>query len=163
MNSYLSRFLIGYGSISKHLNVLQSVFLAFSRLYVGWVFFSSGLTKLDDWESTLFLFEYEYQVPVLNFVIAAYLATVGEIILPVLLFVGLATRFSAIGLSIVNVVAVISLEEIAPAALNGHIIWGLLLLQVVVWGAGKLSIDRLLMARIAKNSCQVNVLACETH
>ncbi|MBC3767186.1 DoxX family protein [Neptunicella marina] len=129
---------------SKYLNYLQPVAILLARLYVAWVFFASGLTKLDDWESTLLLFEYEYMVPVLNFVLAAYLATAGEILLPVLLSFGLASRISAIGLSIVNVVAVISLEDIAPAALYGHVIWGLLLALVVIWGAGKLSLDNLI-------------------
>lgn len=128
---------------------LQPAALLFARLYVAWVFFASGLTKLDDWETTLFLFEYEYMVPVLNFVVAAYLATIGEILLPILLSLGLASRFSAIGLSIVNVVAVISLEEIAPAALYGHVIWGLLLANVVLWGAGKISLDHWLKGFIA--------------
>ena len=129
---------------SAGMTFLQPAALLLARLYVAWVFFASGLTKLDDWESTLFLFEYEYQVPALNFVVAAYLATAGEIILPVLLALGMASRFSAIGLSIVNIVAVISLEEISAAALYGHVIWGILLLSVVLWGAGKIALDHFL-------------------
>lgn len=123
---------------------VQSVLTLLARLYVAWVFFASGLTKIRDWESTLLLFEYEYSVPLLNFELAAYLGTAGELVLPVLLAIGLLTRFSALGLTIVNIVAVLSLEEIAPAAYNLHVIWGLLLLQVVVWGAGKLSVDQLI-------------------
>jgi putative oxidoreductase len=115
---------------------------AAARLYVAWVFFASGLTKLRDWETTLFLFEYEYSVPLLPFEAAAYLATFGEILLPVLLVLGLGSRLAAIGLFIINIVAMISLEEIAPAALYLHYIWGILLLQVCIWGGGLLSIDR---------------------
>lgn len=126
----------------------QSLFSLFARLYVAWVFFASGLTKIRDWDSTLMLFEYEYAVPVLNFELAAYLATAGELVLPVLLAIGLFTRFSALGLTIVNIVAVISLEDIAPAAYNLHVIWGLLLLQVMVWGAGKLSADNVAREKI---------------
>lgn len=123
---------------------VQSVLTLLARLYVAWVFFASGLTKIRDWESTLLLFEYEYSVPLLNFELAAFLGTAGELVLPVLLAVGFFTRFSALGLTVVNIVAVLSLEEIAPAAYNLHVIWGLLLLQVVVWGAGKLSVDQLI-------------------
>lgn len=120
---------------------LQPIALLAARLYVAWVFFSAGLTKLNDWESTLFLFEYEYQVPFLSHTVAAYMGTAGELVLPVLLAIGLASRISAIGLSIVNIVAVISLEEIAAAALYGHVIWGLLLVLTVVWGAGQIAAD----------------------
>lgn len=115
---------------------------AATRLYVAWVFLASGLTKLRDWETTLFLFEYEYSVPLLPFELAAYLATLGEVLLPVLLVFGLASRFAAAGLFVINVVAVVSLQEIPPAALYLHYIWGILLLQVFIWGGGPLSLDR---------------------
>lgn len=126
---------------------LQAGLSLIGRLYVAWVFFASGLTKTNDWETTLFLFEYEYHVPFLPFALAACLATVAELLLPVLLSAGLASRFSALGLGVVNAVAVISLEEIAPAALYGHVIWGLILLHVTVWGAGTLSADHLIMRK----------------
>ncbi|MEQ8516706.1 MAG: DoxX family protein [Chromatocurvus sp.] len=113
-----------------------------ARWYTAWVFFASGLTKLRDWETTLFLFEYEYSVSVLPPEMAAYLATIGEIVLPILLVAGLASRVSAAGLSIINVVAVLSLEDIPAAALYLHYIWGILLAQIVVWGGGVLSLDR---------------------
>ncbi|MBT1450612.1 DoxX family protein [Glaciecola sp. XM2] len=130
-----------YNRIFGLLSHLDIPALFAARLYVAWVFFKSGLTKLNDWESTLLLFEYEYAVPVLDFTTAAYLATIGELVLPVLLAIGLFTRKAAIGLFIVNYVAVLSLEDIAPAALNLHYIWGLMLLANIVWGAGKLSAD----------------------
>lgn len=130
-----------YNAIFGKLDLLQSVTLLAARFYVAWVFFKSGLTKLRDWDSTLLLFEYEYAVPILHFEVAAYLATFGEIVLPILLVVGLFGRKMALGLFIVNYVAVISLEDMPAAALNEHIIWGALLALVAVWGAGKLSLD----------------------
>lgn len=133
-----------YNSIFGKLDLLQSVTLFAARFYVAWVFFKSGLTKLGDWDSTLLLFEYEYAVPLLNFEVAAYLATFGEIVLPILLVVGLFGRKMALGLFIVNYVAVISLEDMPAAAFNEHIIWGGLLVLVAVWGAGKLSLDHYL-------------------
>ncbi|WP_395344654.1 DoxX family protein [Ningiella sp. W23] len=126
------------------LNHLDIPALLAARLYVAWVFFKSGLTKLNDWESTLLLFEYEYAVPVLDHVSAAYLATAGELILPVLLALGLFTRKAAIGLFIVNYVAVISLEDIPAAALYLHYVWGLMLIANIIWGAGKLGADKFL-------------------
>ena len=64
--------------------------------------------KIGDWETTLVLFEYEYQVPFLNFELAAYLATFGELVFPVFLIAGLGTRYIAIALSLVNIIAVVS-------------------------------------------------------
>jgi len=130
--------------------MLQPLALIAARIYVAWVFFAAGLTKLRDWDTTLFLFEEEYSVPLIPFELAAFLGTAGEILLPIILVLGLSSRLGALGLSIVNVVAVISLTEIAPAALYAHVIWGLLLLQVVLFGAGKLSLDYLIKTKLSK-------------
>jgi len=150
MTTMTQRFIQPYAQVSQLLNYLQPLALLGARLYVAWVFFASGLTKLRDWDSTLFLFEEEYSVPFIPFELAAYLGTAGELILPVLLVLGLASRFGALGLTVVNIVAVVSLTEIAPAALYSHVIWGLLLLQVVLFGAGKLSLDNLLKTKLSK-------------
>lgn len=131
-----------YLSITNNINLLQPLALLAARLYVGWAFFASGLTKLRDWDSTLLLFEYEYQVPVLPFELAAYLGTIGELVLPVLLILGLTTRFAAFGLFFVNIIAVISLEDIAPVAYAEHVLWGILLAQVVIFSGGFLTVDR---------------------
>ena len=130
-----------YYVFSSKMNLLQPLALLAARLYVGWVFFTSGLTKLRDWESTLFLFEEEYAVPFINFKLAAWLGTAGELVLPILLILGLGGRFSAAGLFVVNIVAVVSLDAIAPAAYTLHVLWGLLLAQLVLWGSGSISID----------------------
>jgi len=148
--SVINRVGNAYLFSSQQINLLQPLALLATRLYIGWVFFSSGLTKLRDWETTLFLFEEEYSVPFINFEVAAWLGTIGELILPVLLVVGLTTRLGALGLSLVNVVAVLSLEAIAPAAFTLHIVWGLLLAQIILWGPGGLSLDRWLQSRMAR-------------
>ena len=123
------------------LNQLQPVATLGARLFVAQVFFASGLTKLRDWDTTLFLFTDEYKVPFLSPEVAAVMGTGGELVLPVLLAMGLAGRFAALGLSVMNVVAVVSLAEIAPAALNQHQLWGALLLGIAVFGPGRLALD----------------------
>ncbi len=123
------------------------------RLYVGWAFFKSGLTKIQDWDSTLFLFQDEYQVPVLPPELAAWMGTGGELILPLLLFVGLFSRPAALGLFVVNGMALISYPALfefeCPAAVQSHFYWGAMLLVVAVFGPGRLSLDALI-ARFAK-------------
>jgi putative oxidoreductase len=140
-----------YQNVAIKFSLLEPVALFAARFYVGWAFFSSGLTKLRDWDSTLFLFEEEYQVPILPYELAAYLGTAAEIILPILLITGLASRFAALGLFFVNIVAVISLEDIAPVAYAEHILWGVLLAQVVIFSGGRFTIDRWIKAGFMKS------------
>lgn len=126
---------------------LQPLALLAARIYVARVFFLSGLTKIRDWDITIALFTDEYHVPLLSPEVAALMGTAGELVLPVLLVLGLAGRFAALGLSVVNVVAVISLAEIAAPALQQHVFWGSLLAGLALWGPGRWSIDGLLHTR----------------
>jgi putative oxidoreductase len=115
------------------------------RLHVAQAFFKSGLTKIRDWDTTLLLFREEYHVPILPAPLAAAMATCGELGLPVLLAVGLATRFAAAGMLILNAVAVISYWHVLhdqEAALQQHFYWGVLLAVTLFHGPGKLALDQ---------------------
>jgi putative oxidoreductase len=127
--------------VTQALNAAQPLAALAARIYLAQVFFLSGLTKVRDWETTVLLFTEEYKVPLLSPQLAALSGTAGELVLPVLLVLGLAGRFSALGLSVVNAVAVVSLAEIAPAALQQHITWGVLLAALAVYGVGRWSVD----------------------
>jgi putative oxidoreductase len=129
--------------LNRLLDALQPLAALVSRLYLAQVFFLSGLTKLRDWATTVALFTDEYKVPFLSPTVAAAMGTAGELVLPVLLVLGLAGRFSALGLFVVNAVAVIALSEIAPAALQQHILWGALLAALAIYGLGPWSVDKL--------------------
>jgi putative oxidoreductase len=97
------------------------------RVYVAEVFFRSGLLKLGNWEGTLYLFANEYRVPLLPTTAAAWLGTFTELFFPVLLAIGLATRFAALSLSVFNVIAVVSFWHVLSgneAALMSHVYWG---------------------------------------
>ncbi|HEX9877098.1 MAG TPA: DoxX family protein [Gammaproteobacteria bacterium] len=132
------------------LNHLQDLLSLFVRLYVGWQFFHAGWLKVNSWDSTLFLFQYEYRVPVLPPGLAAVLGTVGELLFPVLLWIGLTSRLAGVGLQFVNVMAVVSYAhvifnpEFGTSAIVDHYLWGLMILMVIVYGPGRLSVDELL-------------------
>ena len=122
----------------------------FIRLHVAEVFFRSGLVKLGNWGGTLYLFREEYRVPLLPPEIAAVLGTAGELLLPPLLALGLATRFAALSLSVVNIVAVWSFWHVLAeneAARASHVYWGMLLLVTLFHGPGALSIDHWIKRR----------------
>jgi putative oxidoreductase len=121
-----------------------------ARLYLAKVFFASGWNKIQDWESTLYLFREEYHVPLLPPEVAAWMGAGGELGLSVLLAIGLWTRFSACGLLVLNVVAVVSYYDAlkdSPAALQDHLEWGILLSLLIVSQVRQLTVDHLLIRR----------------
>lgn len=136
-------------------HALTDVLDVLIRLYVAKVFFLSGLTKIRDWDTTVLLFEDEYDVPLLPPEIAAALGTFGELVFPVLLALGLLTPLGALGLTFVNLMAVVSywsfLKDAEPA-LAQHIYWGVLLLVTLLHGPGRLSLDALICRKCIKKS-----------
>jgi putative oxidoreductase len=139
-------------SLASHVNVqidrgiraleaTQPAAQLLARLYLAKVFFLAGLTKVRDWDTTLALFADEYHVPLLSPSLAAWLGTGAELLLPLLLLLGLGGRVAALGLFVLNAVAVISLGDVAEAALQQHLFWGSLLLALLLWGPGRWSVD----------------------
>jgi len=123
--------------INSLLEKLQSPLLLLFRLWVAKVFFMSGLQKLNTWGDeygVLYLFREEYNVPFLNYEVAAFLATAGELILPIFLVIGFGTRYIAIALSILNVVAVVSYYATLAKVgqVTPHIFWGAMLLTTII-------------------------------
>jgi putative oxidoreductase len=129
------------GPVIRGFDSASSLVDLFVRLWVANVFWKSGVASLHDWETTVDLFTYEYKVPLLSPQVAAILGTGTELIFPVLLVVGLATRFSAASLFIFNIIAVISYPSLNEIGLKDHIYWGILLSVTLLHGPGKISID----------------------
>jgi putative oxidoreductase len=127
--------------LTQGLNALRPLAALAARLYMAKVFFLAGVTKLRDWGSTLDLFAYEYQVPLLPPELAAWLGTAGEIVLPVLLVLGVGARMAALGLSVVNAMAVLALPDMPEAAFQLHVFWGSLLAGLAIYGPGPWSVD----------------------
>lgn len=117
------------------------------RLWVANVFWKAGLTKIQTWDSTLWLFANEYQVPRPPPEAAALLGSGVELSMPVLLALGLGTRFAAGVLFAFNIIAVVSYPSLNEIGLKDHIHWGLLLLVPLFHGPGALSLDHLVRRR----------------
>ncbi|MBT5628928.1 MAG: DoxX family protein [Oceanospirillaceae bacterium] len=131
-------------TIETYTPSLQDVFLLALRLWVAWIFINAGLMKFNNWDSTLFLFEYEYQVPLIPWLLAAYVGTAAEIILPGFVAIGLVTRPMALALFGFNIIAVISYPAIWDTGFYDHQLWALMMLVVVLYGAGRWSTDQIL-------------------
>lgn len=140
-----------HDALTPAFDALRDLVLLAFRLYVAWVFIRSGMAKLADWDNTLFLFREEFHVPLLPPVLGAVAGSAGEVLLPPLLALGLATRFAAAGLFVVNAMAVLSYPMLwefeCPAALQSHFLWGALLLAILACGPGRLALDALLLRR----------------
>ena len=118
------------------------------RIPIAAVFWQSGQTKLDGWQlssSAIELFKDEYKLPVIDPAVAAYLATFAEHFFPVLLVLGLATRFAALSLLIMTLVIEIF---VYPDAWPTHGTWAACFLVLMAKGPGKLSLDHWIAQRL---------------
>jgi putative oxidoreductase len=111
------------------------------RGWVAYAFFISGLTKIQNWDSTVYLFNDEYAVPLLPPEFAAYLGTGVELVIPVLLALGLLGRIAASVLFFFNIIAVISYPDLGAAGIEQHEVWGIMLMVCLLHGPGKWSMD----------------------
>jgi len=122
----------------------MSVLLLVIRVGVGMVFFKAGLLKFNSWEFTVLLFRDEYKVPLLAPELAARMAMMQEVTLPVLLFVGLGARLAT--LPLLGMLAVIQIF-VYPNAWADHLFWAGALALILTRGPGAFSIDHLIARR----------------
>lgn len=111
------------------------------RVAVAEVFWSSALTHVASWPTTLYQFATDYQVPLLPPTLAAYLAVAIEFTAPPLLVLGLATRL--VSLVLLGMVTVIEVF-VYPQAWPTHIQWAAMLLVLLARGPGSVSLDGLI-------------------
>lgn len=153
------------GAVQRFVDVCQCIphtlLALLARFSIAAVFWKSGQTKIQglsidlingDFElgwprlsdSAVPLFREEYRVPLLTPELAAPMAALAEHVFPVLLLLGLATRLSALGL--LGMTATIQLF-VYPDAYPTHGTWAAVLLLLLVYGPGKLSIDHWVASR----------------
>ncbi|UTH72590.1 DoxX family protein [Chromobacterium sp. IIBBL 290-4] len=153
MNPILRQVSCAYSLLIKTSSWLQPLVLLLLRIWIANVFFSSGLTKIADWDVTLALFTDEYHVPLLPPAVAAVMAACGELGLSALLVAGLGGRFAAAGLFILNAVAVISYPGLTDATRQFHYFWGAQILVLLAFGPGCLSLDQWIKRWMGARGC----------
>jgi putative oxidoreductase len=118
-----------------------------ARIFPAAVFWQSGQTKLEGWhlsDNAIYLFREEYKLPLIDPVIAAHLAAFAEHFFPILLVLGLATRFAA--LALLGMTLVIEIF-VYPGAWPTHGTWAACFLILIARGAGAWSFDHVIKAR----------------
>ncbi len=115
------------------------------RLWIANVFWKSGLTKIDNWDTTVALFADEYKVPVLPPELAAMLGTATELAAPVLVAFGFGARFGALAL-----LAMTAVIEFTYMSFPIHQVWALVLLLIILQGPGRASVDYYIRKRLEK-------------
>jgi putative oxidoreductase len=158
MNSLILR------AISLLEKIPHSLIAFLARFSIAAVFWKSGQTKVEGlaidlidgtfelgWprlaDSTIPLFQSEYNVPLLSPEIAAHLAAFAEHFFPALILIGLATRFSA--LALLGMTLTIQIF-VYPDAYPTHGTWAAVLLYLMTTGPGRLSIDHLIARRFSR-------------
>lgn len=160
------------GKISRGFNCLSHFINLGFRYYLFDVFFNSGINKLESWDSTLFQFEYLFNVTWLPLppplveslgiepakaphVFAAYSGTAAELVLPVLILLGIGGRLPALALFIFNYIALVSFPDLWTleniGGFKDHIIWGVMIAVTLFYGHGKLSLDHILQKKVCEN------------
>ncbi|MEO5813173.1 MAG: DoxX family protein [Rhodanobacter sp.] len=156
-----------YARLTRGLAGLEPVVLLLFRIWVALAFWRAGVVKLEDPFGTQFLFNVMYQVPLLSPDVAAVLGTWVELIVPWFIAFGLLGRPFALLLFIYNIVAFTSFPDLWPhgfwtdlfniTSFVDHKVWGLMLLAIIAWGPGALSLDRLVQRFWPKASRPVEV------
>jgi putative oxidoreductase len=118
------------------------------RVALATPFWRSGVRKWDGFlqlnDTAVFLFAdefklhlpggpYDFPAPA----VAAFLAGSAEVLLPILLVLGLGTRFAAVGLLVMTIV----IQLTVPSGWPIHLTWAAMALGIMAWGPGRLSLD----------------------
>lgn len=123
------------------LSILQLMF----RIAIAGVFWSSGLTKIASWATTVALFRDEYMVPILPPAAAATISATFELACPAFIVLGLATRLAT--LPLLGMTFVIQVF-VYPEYWTQHLMWAAVLLTLLTKGPGVFSIDHILERRL---------------
>jgi putative oxidoreductase len=126
----------------------RSFLLLVQRCGIAAIFFLSGRTKVTGWftinDTAFELFRTDYKLPLVPPEIAAYAATFSEHFFPILLVLGLFTRYAA--LALLGMTTVIEIF-VYPDAWPTHLSWAGLMLPVIAMGGGRFALDRLIGIR----------------
>ncbi|MDA0902406.1 MAG: DoxX family protein [Proteobacteria bacterium] len=135
-NLFNTLFALGNKAVELLEKYASPLLLLAMRLWIANVFFKSGMAKFSNMSQTVILFEYEYGVPLISPLVAAYMSVTFELICPIFLALGLATRLAVLPLIGMALVIQFLVEPNIE-----HYYWLFLMASILIYGAGKLSAD----------------------
>lgn len=141
----------------------DSLIALVGRFSIAAVFWKSGQTKIQGFvlnivsgdihlgmprlsDSAIDLFRDEYRLPFVSPELAAPLAAFAEHLFPMLILIGLATRFSALALLVMTLTIQLL---VYPDAYPTHGVWATVLLFLIAKGPGVVSLDHAIARRMA--------------
>ena len=121
------------------------------RLALAVPFWRSGVLKWDGFaqlnDTAIYLFSSEFKLHLPGGPYAypapevmAFAAGSAEIVLPILLVLGLASRLAGLGLLVMTIVVQLTVPDGWPV----HMTWAAMALAIMAWGPGRLSLDHLI-------------------
>src|SRR3990167_10669968 len=144
----MSRLLLLYAKATSFLEIFLSPLLFLAMCYwMADIFWRSCRSKIQSWATTLILFKDEYKVPCIPPETAAYLTVVTECVCPILLILGLATRFATIPMLVVTAVI-----QFTYLQYHEHFYWAIFLGLLLCYGAGPISLDSFIKKKFMKNT-----------
>lgn len=146
------------GATAKIFDVIGTIACLALRFALAIPFFRSGLIKwsgfLDLSPGAIYLFQNEFKLHIFGAEypfpypqIMAHVTGVAEIVLPVLLVLGLATRLSALGLLCMAAVTFLVYPHTWAAE---QLPWSAMALALIAFGAGKISLDYLITRQMGR-------------
>jgi len=178
-------FVFGAGPLDKlsdRIAWIVGAVLLLPRLWLADAFFAAGWTRYQNWSSQEFLFTAQHPLPlpviggilpgfiatphesgimIMQPVLAAYVTTIAEWLLPALLVLGLLGRWAALGLAIMAATILFLVAgvpahsfgfdpaNLANAAEQGP--WIIVGLALFVVGSGRLSVDTLIRRSLSRH------------
>ncbi len=111
-----------------------------------------GFLQLNDVAVLLFSTEFQLHLPGGPYpfpapAVTAFAAGTAEILLPILLVFGLATRLAALGLLLMTLIVQLTVPDGWPL----HVTWAAMALGIMAWGPGRVSLDRLIERLMAQS------------
>ena len=124
-------------NLSIRVLVFQAFWFSAQKKISGLTLFGQDFAFWNINQKTFFLFDFKYDVPFIPSDVAAYVCTIGEFFLSLMVLFGLLTRFAALGLMVI-----LAVQYVHPDAWwNLHVYWFVMALYLMRNGGGQCSID----------------------
>lgn len=128
---------------------LSQILLLAIRVYIGWIFFNSGLNKLSSIDDTIILFAYKYNLSLISPEIVVYLAIFVELFFGTSIILGFLTKLTALPLVIMTVII-----QTLVFQNEQHFYWLFSLITLMIYGGGIISIDGIMGKICKKYKCK---------